>query len=298
MKRCFLTVMAGIMVGTGLHAQQPLTHTQYGQLRSVLNPAASLLHMDGEVSVIGRRQWVGLDGAPSVFWGSGHFGLERMGATAGINLRHESLAVEKLTEASVFFAKGVRISETEYLGMSLNAGFSYMDGRFSQLDPQDPAFRDDVKETDALVGFGLMLYRPERYYVGLSLPRLMLGNLGAGGGDNRYNFRNLYHLTAGALFNLGTDFQFRPSVLVSYSENLRPQAEASAMFFVKRVFGVGLNVRSYGELAGMAQFYFGGFGLGYGYQFGTRNEALNRSISNNTHEIGLSYRFGDAMELL
>ena len=61
------------------------------------------------------------------------------------------------------------------------------------------------------------------------------------------------------------------------------------MFFVKRVFGVGLNNRSYGSVAGMAQFHFGAVGLGYSYQFGTRNEALNRGINNNTHEIGLSY---------
>jgi len=60
----------------------------------------------GEASVIGRRQWVGMDGAPTVFWGSGHVGFA---ATAGLNIRrHESLAVEKLTEASAFFAKSVR----------------------------------------------------------------------------------------------------------------------------------------------------------------------------------------------
>ncbi|WP_262250464.1 type IX secretion system membrane protein PorP/SprF, partial [Parapedobacter soli] len=108
-----------------------------------------------------------------------------------------------------------------------------------------------IRETDALVGFGVMLYRPERYYVGLSLPRLMLGNLGLTG-DSRYQFTNVYHLTAGALFHLGPDFQFRPSLLVTYSESLRPQAEASAMFFVKEVFGIGANVRTYGEIAGMA----------------------------------------------
>src|SRR5690606_17811426 len=250
-----------------------------------------------EVSVIGRRQWVGLDGAPTVFWGSGHFGLQKMGATAGLNIRHESMAVEKLTEASVFFAKSVRISETEYLGVSLNAGFSYMDGRFSQLDPQDPAFREDVKETDALVGFGVMLYRPEKYYVGLSLPRLMLGNLGVGG-DSRYKFTNIYHLTAGALFDLGTDFQFRPSLLVTSSESLRPQAEASAMFFVKRVFGVGVNMRTYGVIAGMVQYTFSGVGLGYSYQFNPGNEPLNRRMNNSTHEIGLSYRFGGRALLL
>ncbi|WP_353124302.1 PorP/SprF family type IX secretion system membrane protein [Parapedobacter pyrenivorans] len=298
MKRIQLIFMAMLAAATATQAQQPLTHTQHGQLRTVINPAASLLRTGGEVSVIGRRQWVGLDGAPTVLWGSGHIGLQRSGATTGITLRHESMAVEKLTEASAFFAKSVRISETEYLGLSLNAGFSYMDGRFSQLDPQDPAFREDVRETDALVGFGVMLYRPERYYVGLSLPRLMLGNLGVGGGDNRYDFRNLYHLTAGALFHMGIDFQFRPSVLVTYSESLRPQAEASAMFYIKQVFGIGLNARSYGELAGMVQFNFSGLGLGYSYQFNPGSEPLNRRIGNTTHEIGLSYRFDRALGLL
>src|SRR5690606_37999365 len=183
-----LLILAAAAITT--QAQQPLTYTQHGQLRTAINPAASLMRPEGEIGLVGRRQWVGMEGAPKVFWGSGHLGLVGMGATAGITLRHESMAVEKLTEASAFFAKSVRISESEYLGLSLNAGFSYMDGRFSQLDPVDPAFREDVKETDALVGFGVMLYRPERYYVGLSLPRLMLGNLGVGGGDSRYAFTN------------------------------------------------------------------------------------------------------------
>ena len=297
MKRNLFITLTALLVTNLVLAQQPLTPTQYGELRTVTNPAASLLHLGGEVSVIGRRQWVGVDGAPTVFWGSGHIGFENFGATAGLNIRHENLAVEKLTEASIFFAKSVRISETEYLGVSLNAGISYLDGRFSQLDPMDPAFHEDVMETDALVGFGVMLYRPERYYVGLSLPRLMLGNLGLTG-DSRYNFSNNYHLTAGALFPLGTDFQFRPSLLVTYSENLRPQADASAMFFVKKVFGVGINVRSYGELAGMAQFNFGGFGLGYSYQFNPGSQPLNRRMNNTTHEIGLRYRFNRVVGLL
>jgi len=297
MKRIQLIFTAMLAMATATQAQQALTHTQHGELRTVVNPAASLIDQGGEVSIIGRRQWVGVDGAPTVFWGSGHVGFESFGATAGLNIRHESLAVEKLTEASAFFAKSVRISETEYVGLSLNAGVSYLDGRFSQLDPQDPAFREDVKETDALVGFGVMLYRPDRYYVGLSLPRLMLGSLGVSS-DSRYDFRSVYHLTAGALFPMGTDFHLRPSVLVTYAENLRPQAEASALVFIKGVFGIGANVRSYGELAGMAQFNFGGFGLGYSYQFNPGSEPLNRPISNTTHEIGLRYRLGGIQGLL
>lgn len=279
------------------YGQQPLTHTQHGQLRTVINPAASLMVQGGEMAVIGRRQWVGVDGAPTVFWGSANVGFRNFGATAGLNIRHESLAVEKLTEASVFFAKSVRISDTEYVGLSLNAGLTYLDGRFSQQDPMDPAFQDDLRETDALVGFGVLLYRPERYYVGLSLPRLMLGSLGVDS-NSRYNFRNLYHLTAGALFDLGVDFQFRPSVLVTYAESLRPQAEASALVFIKRTFGIGANIRSFGEFAGMAQLHFGKVALGYSYQFNPGSQQLNRRISNTTHEIGLQYRFAGINSLL
>lgn len=271
--------------------QQVVTPTQYGGMGTALNAAASLLSPEGAVSVLGRRQWVGMEGAPTVYWGSGHAGLRGFGATAGVNLRHETLAVEKLTEASAFFAKSVRISSTEYVGVSLSAGLSYMDGRFSQLDPRDPAFREDVRETDALVGFGVMLYRPDKYYVGVSLPRLMLGNLGVTG-DIRYNFRNVYHLTAGAVFGLGGGFHFRPSVLVTYSEALRPQGEATAMVFAGQAVGLGVNVRSHGSMAGLAQVNLRRFGIGYSYQFGTRNEPLNRTISDNTHEVGLSYRFG------
>ncbi len=287
-------LVAAVSIATG---QQGLTYTQHGQVRNMLNPAASLMRGDGECSFIGRQQWVGLDGAPRVFWGSGHVGLGRMGATAGLNVRHESLAVERLTEASAFFAKGIRVSEWEYVGLSLNAGVAYHSGRFSQLDPGDPAFREDIMETDALVGFGVVLYRPERYYVGLSLPRLMLGSLGVGRGS-RYSFRNQYHLAAGALLPLGRDFHFRPSLLVTYAENLRPHGEVSGMVVVRGIFGLGVNARSYGDLAGMAQLNLGGLGLGYSYQFNPNNEPLNRRISNTTHEVGISYRFGNELGLL
>ena len=290
-------IMTGMLLGTCLHAQQPLTYIQHGQIQTAINPAASLLQGEGAISVIGRRQWVSLDGAPTVFWASGHIGLQGIAATAGINIRHESMAVEKLSEASAFFAKSVRISENEYVAVALNAGVGYLEGNYAGLDPIDPTVRDDIRETDALVGFGIMLYRPEKYYVGLSLPRLMLGNLGVTD-VARYDFRNIYHLSAGALFPLGTDFHLRPSLLVTYSESLRPQAEASALVFIKRVFGMGVNIRSYGELAGMAQFNFAGFGIGYAYQFNPKNEPLSRSINNNTHEIGISYRFGKINSML
>lgn len=291
MKRTLITVL-GMAIGLTSYGQQAITHNQYNHSRTAVNTASTLMQSGGEVSFIGRRQWVGLEGAPTVYWGSGHVGFDRLGATAGFTLRHESMAVEKHTEASLFFAKSIRISQSEYIGLSLNAGIANHNGNFSSLDGTDPSFRDnDVRETNGLVGFSAIVYRPERYYAGLSMPRLMLSNLG-NAGDRQYDFRNQYHLVAGALFGLGTDFHVKPSVLVTYAQNLRPQADFSAMFYVKRAFGLGMNVRSYGDLSALAQVNFQGFGIGYGYQFNPNNQPLNRRIDNSTHEIGISYRFG------
>lgn len=278
---------------TNLYAQQGVTYNQYGSNQVALNPAASHVREGGEAFFLGRRQWVGMEGAPTLFWGNVYLPLGEKKAKVGLNLRHESMAVERSSEVSAFFSQSVRLSEVEYLAVSINAGVSYYDGRFSGIDPSDPAFGNaDVRETDVLTGFGVMLYRPEYYYVGLSLPRLMFSNLGLGG-DKQYSFRNQYHLSAGALFELSPGFHIRPGLLVTYAENLRPQADVSSMFFIQRTVGLGLNYRSYGDLSGMLQINVSRVGVGYSYQFNTNNAPLNRRINNSTHEIGLSYRFGN-----
>lgn len=121
----------------------------------------------------------------------------------------------------------------------------------------------------------------------------MFSNLGIGG-DNKYDFNNQYYLTGGVLFEIDRSFHIRPAFVVSYAENLRPQAEISTMLFVNRTVGLGGNYRTYGDLSGMLQLNVKRFGLGYSYQFNVNDKPLNQRINNTTHEIGLSYRFGQS----
>lgn len=276
-------------------AQHPVTPTHFGSSPVYTNQAMSLLTPSGEFGVLGRRQWVGMEGAPTVFWASGHLGMERIGATTGLQLRHERVGVEKLTEASAFFAKSVRLSEKDYLGLSMNAGIGFFRGAYSGVDPMDPAFRDDVQSTDALLGFGVVYYRPERYYLGVSVPRLVLGQRDD---PNRYDLKSVYHLNIGALFGMGEDFHLRPTALVSYAANLTTTLDLSAMMYMKRRVGLGLGYRTAGDLSGMLEVLAGGFSLGYGYQFHPGSQALNSHITNSTHEVGISYRFGGQRGLL
>ncbi len=292
MKRTSIIICLAAWLAFSAHAQQAITYTGYQSTPTPLNNAASLIHGASEFQVTGRRQWVGIDGAPQALWGSVSLARPRIGAAIGLSVHHQEVAVERYSEATAFFAKAVRISDTEYLGLSLSAGLSYYNGNFAQLDPADPTFRDDIRYTDFLTGFGIVLYRPERYYVGLSLPRLALSSLGEGGQGRQYNPSRQYHLTAAAVFSLGSDFQLKPGLLVTHAANMRPQAEIGVLCYVKRVFGVGLNFRTYGDMAGMARVNIEGFSLGYGYQFNTRSQVGKRNLENATHEIGIGYRFG------
>lgn len=274
-------------------SQQSMIYSQYGNNITPINQAGSLLKPEGEISVLGLRKWTGIEGAPSVIWANGYAPIKHINAAAGINVRYESVGDERSTDISAFFAKAIQVGTADFLSLSVNAGFSMYKGNFGGLYGNDPVFNNSISQNTALIGAGLMLYHPDQYYIGVSMPRFMLNKLEIGEREN-YNYKNQYYLTGGMLFSLDEDFKLKPAAIVSYVQGTDLQAEVSAMAYVKDVFGLGLNVRSYGGAAGLAQFFFNNFGIGYGYLFNTGSETTSAQINNSSHEFSLSYRFGKA----
>lgn len=271
---------------------QGINYTQYGRSITPLNNAGSFLNPDGALDLIGRQQWAGLDGAPQAYFLSGSLPLWRTDLNGGLSIRHERMSVERLTEVVAFGGKSIRLAETQYLAMSIGIGVSHYRGNYSGLSATDPAFKDDIRETSGLLSLGLMFYRPDKYYVGVSVPRLAFSKLGLSGNDEEYTQLNQYHFTVGGVIGLDDHFDLKPAGLLSWSSGLKLQADISAMIFMEKTVGLGLNVRSYGDVAGMAQFNVKRLGFGYSYQFNTSNKPLSRIIGNNTHEISLNFRFG------
>jgi len=283
---------------TGVHSQNiALSHAHTGGFTTAVNPAFSLMQKNGNISFIGRQQWVGLEGAPNVYWGHAHLGLKQLGATTGIQFGQDNVGVEKQTQVSLFFAKSIRLSEKDYLGMALSAGLIHFDARYSNLDGLDPSFNQDINEADALLGIGITLFRPEKYYVGLSIPRFTSGGVGVFG-NTKYNFENQYFLSAGYLFPMGGSFQLRPSVIMAYTNSTKTTLDASVMVFAQRTVGLGMGVRSQGDLSGKLHINYAGLGLGYSYQFNPKNQPLSRYINNSSHEVGITYNFGGIQQLL
>lgn len=268
--------------------QHGVSYNQFGQLRNAFNSSLSTMDLGGSFSTIGRSQWVGVDGAPKSVWVNGNIGFQKALLTVGIDAKHASLGVVKENELSAFVAKAVRLSEDEYLSLSMGGGLIHFRGNYNHLDPNDPAFRNNVQESNGFLSLSTSYYREGRYYAGISMPRFSLNR----NKNREYEFKNIYYITAGAVFALDESFHLRPSFIVSHMDDMTPRYDVSVLAFVNRKFGLGMGVQNQGDLSALMQLNFGNFGVGYSYQFSPKSHTMNQRLSTNTHEVGLRYRVG------
>jgi type IX secretion system PorP/SprF family membrane protein len=276
-------------------AQTPFTFTQYMNNLTPVNAAYSTLDAAANVNVVGRKQFIGIDGAPSTFLFNGSVPLAGIGSNAGLIVLNDRFGPENLTEINAFFAKKIQLSGTTYLSAGINAGFRTHKITTAQLAPTDPLFgSSDINENQTNIGLSAML-SGSNYYVGLSLPRLTLSTIGQSAAQNGYTM-NTYYLTGAYLAPLGSDFKIKPAVLVNYSgTNLPLMYDVSTTLYIKNVLGVGINYHSQDALAGIVSVFINNnIQFGYSYQFSVGQYALG-GVNNSTQEVTLSYRFGKGL---
>lgn len=270
-------------------AQQSFTYTQYMNNLTPYNSAYSLLSKQENLNLLGRVQWVGIDGAPTSYLFNGNLVVEKIEATAGLIVIQDKFGVENQTEASLFFAKSVQLTHSSYFAVSVNGGFQSYKANYSQLDATDPEFRDDINENTGTIGAGIMFYNPDKFYIGASLPRLIMRSTD----KNIRHLKSTYYLSAGFLHQLDDNITIKPSVLVSYSQNIPAMVDISTTFYFGTV-GIGVNYRSNNEVAGVFSYLFNNFRIGYSYQAGVTNKNIG-NFTYGTHELTLGIRFGKAV---
>jgi len=281
-----------VFVINAVKGQQSASYTQYMDNLTPLNPAYSLLDKAGSVNTLVRSQYVGIQGAPNTFIFNGNLPIESINGAAGLIVDNDNFAVEHQIAVNAYFGKAVQLTDKNYLSVALDLGFRNYVADYSGLAPNDPVFFNDVRETKANIGFGIMYFSDE-YYFGVSVPQLTFRDLGNGSLlDNNY-FRNNYYFSAGVIENLNDDMKIKPAVLVSYVRGVPLIADISTTLYFKSAFGIGVNYRTNNEMAAIVSYNINSFHIGYSYQFGLTTNNIG-GISNATHEVTLSYRFGKA----
>lgn len=271
------------ITGRGV-AQQSSPYTQFINNLTPLNSAFSLTNERPTVKSIIRKQWVGIEGAPSMYLINADMPIKSIGGSAGIIIKRDEAAIENLTSVNAFVAKSVQLSANQYLGVSVNAGFRNYNVNFSELNANDASFANNIQETMPNLGLGVMWYS-KTYYVGLSAPEINIRSVA-----NQKN-SNQYYFSAGLKNTIAKDIQIKPALLIAYAKNIPLVADLSTLFYVKQKFGAGLNYRTTNDLAAIMAVDFDDLHLGYSYQFGTSNTNIG-GFNNGTHEIGFGYTFG------
>src|SRR6201999_2900729 len=133
---------------------------------------------------------------------------------------------------------------------------------YSQLDSNDPEFKNDVRQNKPNVGFGVMYYG-DRYYIGVSAPELTITSLGTASVQNNTNFVNHYYFAGAFLTDMGEDITLKPSVLESYAKGTTTTADVSGIIYLKDTLGIGFDYRTSNQGAGIMTIDVSGFHIGY-----------------------------------
>ncbi len=291
-----LKFLAGpVLVCGSLTASAQQTYTQFSTNITPFNSNYSLISEGGSVDVLGRKQWVGIEGAPSALNATAYLPLSSIKAAAGLIVIHDKFAVENLTESSVFIAKAVQLSDESFLSASFSAGIRSYKANYSQLDPSDVKFQDNIINNTGTLGLSVMYYNPDKFYLGASLPRLDIRNLGKASVEENRHQSSAYYFNAAYLFDFGDYFKLKPAAMIAYARNIPSQFSFSTMMYLDKSLGLGANYANSGEVGGILSYLFNNnLSFGYSYQIGVGSNTVSIA-GRGTHEVTMGYRFGSGL---
>jgi len=215
MKKISKTLISGLLClwWYSSFSQQDPQYTQYFFNTLSVNPAYAGISDRFSVSVLGREQWVGMDGAPrtQTLVIQSPLGKSRIGL--GASFVHDKIGP---TNASAFFFDGsywIRFNGNRKLSMGLKAGIKNYTIELLDLknvDTTDPNFGQNVKgDITPSFGFGLF-YKTPSFFVGASIPDFLQNELTSGGTEKEAIH---YFVMAGKSFDIDQNITLIPTTL-------------------------------------------------------------------------------------
>lgn len=269
-------------------AQQQVMFTQYMFNQLALNPAYAGSHRTLSVTALARKQWAGLDGAPSTQTLSVHSPIKNQRVGVGLLVVNDKIGVTKQTGLYNSYSYRIPFQNGGRLAFGLQIGFTAYNAQFSKISDTDPTFAGDVREVHPNVGGGLF-YNTKLFYVGFSAPQLIQNTFDRNNLDSDSKMLRHYFLTAGYVFTLNRELKLKPNFLVKAVAGAPVQFDVNLNLLMREVLWVGLSWRSFESVDALLQFQISEkLQFGYAYDFSTTTK-LSR-VNSGSHEIMLNYR--------
>ena len=277
-----------LMSITTVFGQQDPQYTQYMYNMNVLNPAYAGSKGVPSIGILGRTQWVGVEGAPRTFTLSGH---APMGKAVGMGLSviHDEIGPVKEDNIYADFSYTIFTSDVGRLAFGLKAGVTFLDVRQTIMVDPDP-LNVPIHQTSPNFGAGVFYYNTN-FYLGLSAPNFLeTKHLEKEGGIvSTASEKMHYFLTSGYVFDIADNLKLKPSTMIKATEGAPISVDLSLNLLVDEKIEVGLSHRIDDSISGIVGFQVNNdFRVGYAYDYTTTRFG---NFNSGTHEIMLIFDF-------
>lgn len=283
-----LSLIVFTLVAAGAFAQQDPLYAQYINNPMVINPGYAGLNNNFNTSIQYRNQWGGFEGNPTTFNFNSHVSLLDNKIGAGILVLQDQLGITKNTELQAAFSYKLPLDENNTFSFGMQAGVLNFRNNFSDLnlsDPNDPAFIQSENITKPNVGAGIVL-KSEKYFMGLSIPRMLNTTINDGGQEFQLYNRTLY-LFGSYVFYLNENIRLKPSTLLRGVAGSPVSVDLNFLLTFNEKYSAGVFTRNFNTYGLQLQAKLGEkLKFGYIFEMPTNNSVGTAFTS---HELFLGF---------
>jgi len=294
--KSIIKIIIVLFTVTTMYGQQDAQYTQYMYNMNILNPAYAGSQNTLSIGLLGRSQWVGIDGAPKTFTASINAPIKR-NVGLGFSIIADEIGPVKEQNVYADFSYTIQTSESSNLALGIKGGFTFMDAKLSQLDlgddDNDDAFKNDLNKTSPNFGVGAYYYT-DRFYVGVSMPNMLktLHFEKKGGVVARAIEDVHYFITSGVVFNASDNLKLKPSVMFKAVKGAPLSVDLSGNALINNKFELGLSWRLDDSVSGMFNILISpSTRIGYAYDYTLSNLG---DFNSGSHEVFLLFTISNS----
>jgi len=289
--KTYLILFALILMGTTGYSQQDSQYTQYMYNTITINPAYA--GSRGAMSIFGmyRRQWVGLDGAPTTATASINTPINESNVGLGLSFVNDQIGPATENNISVDVSYSIQASDdyTVSFGIKGTANLFSLDINKLNIQHQgDPQFQNLDMDFSPNVGAGIYVHSDNTYF-GLSVPNFLETKHYKDNSVSVTKERLHYYFIAGHVFDFSSELKFKPALLVKAVEGAPLQVDVSGNFLISDKLTLGVAYRWDAAVSALAGFQISdSWFIGYAYDAETTRLA---NYNSGSHEIFLRFEF-------
>ncbi len=279
-----------------LNSQIDPIYSLYRFNNNLVNPAEAGQHLNAELSIQGRTQWVGIEGNPTTYALTYSAPLNE-NTGAAVSIVYDQVGPVKTLNLNADYSYKLMISKNFNVVSALRITAQNQSVNFSDLtfiDRNDESFGQSLN-TGILGngGFGLK-FNYKKHTIGIAQPRILRYTFSGNEDATAHNNRNYLYISYSGKYSVNEDWIFNPQILTRTSIDIPLSLDFTTVFNYKKSIDFGLIYRiesAIGILAGLRT--KSGIQFGYIYEYPTN---VINTMSFMTHEFSLKYGINDLFQ--